>query len=69
MLKTQRLDEILSILRQSRYVTVAELSDQLYASPATIRRDLALLEKSGLLVKSHGGVALADGHNRFVELE
>ena len=68
MLKTQRLDEILSILRQSRYVTVAELSDRLYASPATIRRDLALLEKSGLLVKSHGGVALADGHNRFVEL-
>ena len=69
MLKTQRLDEILSILRENRYATVAELSDRLYASPATIRRDLALLEKSELLVKSHGGVALADGHNRFVELE
>lgn len=69
MLKTQRLDEILSILRESRYVTVAELSDRLYASPATIRRDIALLEKSELIVKSHGSVSLADGHNRFIELE
>ena len=69
MLRTQRLDEILAILRQCRYATVAELSDRLYASPATSRRDIALLEKSELLVKSHGGVALADGHNRFIELE
>ena len=69
MLKNQRLDEILSIVQQQHYVTVAELSDRLYASPATIRRDVALLEKSKLIVKSYGGISLAGGHNRFVELE
>ena len=43
MLKNQRLDEILNIVQKNRHVTVAELADQLYASPATIRRDIALL--------------------------
>lgn len=69
MLKTQRLDEILNIVQKIRHVTVAELAEQLYASPATIRRDIALLEKSELIVKSHGGISLAGGHNRFVELD
>jgi len=69
MIKNQRLEEILSILRRQPYITVAELSERLYASPATIRRDIAQLEKSQLIVKSYGGVSLAGGHNRFVELE
>lgn len=69
MLKNQRLDEILGIIQQEHYITVSELSARLYASPATIRRDIALLEKSGLIVKSYGGIALAGGHNRFIELE
>ena len=69
MIKNQRLDEILSILRQQHYVTVAELSERLYASPATIRRDIVQLEKSQLIEKSYGGITLAEGHNRFVELE
>ena len=69
MLKNQRLEEILNIVRQCRFVSVAELSSRLYASPATIRRDIALLEKSEMIVKSHGGISLADGHNRFVELQ
>ena len=46
MLKNQRLDEILGIIQQEHYITVSELSARLYASPATIRRDIALLEKS-----------------------
>ena len=69
MLKNQRLDEILGIIQQEHYITVSELSARLYASPATIRRDIALLEKSGLIVKSYGGIALAGGHNRFIALE
>lgn len=69
MLKGQRLDEILSIVRECRYTTVAELADRLYASPATIRRDIALLEKNELIVRNYGSISLAGGHNRFVELE
>ena len=69
MIKNQRLDEILAIVQQEHYVTVADLAERLFASPATIRRDIALLEKSRLIVKSYGGIALAGGHNRFVELE
>ena len=69
MIKNQRLDEILNIVQKNRHVTVAELADRLYASPATIRRDIALLERSELIVKSYGGISLAGGHNRFVELD
>ena len=69
MFKNQRLDEILTLLQQRRYITVAELADTLYASPATIRRDIALLEKSKLIVRSYGGISLSGGHNQFIELE
>ncbi len=69
MFRSQRLEEIMCIVSQQRYVTVAELVNRLFASPATIRRDISILEKDQLIVKSHGGITLAGGHNRFVELD
>ena len=69
MFKSQRLDEMMAILKRCQYATVSELAAELYASEATIRRDITLLEQRGLVNRSDGGVALADGNNRFVDLE
>ena len=69
MFKSQRLEEIMALLRRDKYMTVKALAKELFASEATIRRDIALMEQSGLITRSYGGVALADGKNRFVGLE
>ncbi|MFE9649308.1 DeoR/GlpR family DNA-binding transcription regulator [Streptomyces sp. NPDC006365] len=55
MLAEQRHQLILRALRFGGTVTVTELSDQLGASAATIRRDLLKLEEDGLLTRVHGG--------------
>lgn len=69
MFKNQRLDEIMNIISKCHYITVADLAQQLYASQATVRRDIAILEKSGLVTKGYGGVSLTSGNNHFIELE
>lgn len=68
MFKNQRLDEIMNIISQCHYITVANLADRLFASQATVRRDIAILEKSGLVTKGYGGVSLTSGNNHFIEL-
>lgn len=55
MLKNEREIEILQILTDKKFVTVKELSNILYASESSIRRDLTLLEKKGLAKRSYGG--------------
>ena len=55
MRRAQRLDGILAQLASSGSVSVRELSETLDASPATVRRDLELLEQQKLLSRSHGG--------------
>ena len=49
---------------QQGMVTVEALSEQLGASPATIRRDLALLTERGHLRRVRGGVEPASGPGR-----
>ena len=58
MYPQERQDEILRILENYRYVTVAYLIEQLCYSSATINRDLNALEKRGLVCRSYGGVEL-----------
>lgn len=41
-------------------MSLEELIDHLRASPASIRRDLAILEKKGLVRRTHGGVTLVE---------
>lgn len=55
MLAQERFDKILELLRKEQSVTVTELTRQLNTSESTIRRDLAALDKQGLLIKVHGG--------------
>ena len=55
MLSLERQEEILEILNKNKSATVEELAKELYVSGATIRRDLAVMEKQGLIRRSHGG--------------
>lgn len=45
MYQHERINEILKILKENHYVTVDYLVKQIRYSPASIRRDLTLLEK------------------------
>ena len=58
MLIDQRQNEILEIIKEKVFVRVDELAERVYASPATIRRDLALLDQAGLIQRLHGGASL-----------
>lgn len=58
MYQQERLNEILKILKSVHYSTVDYLVNQIHYSPASIRRDLTLLEKQGLVKRSYGGVEI-----------
>jgi DeoR family transcriptional regulator of aga operon len=55
MRRAERLDGILARLASDGSVSVSELTESLDTSPATVRRDLKLLEEQKLLSRSHGG--------------
>lgn len=55
MLKLEREQELLQLLRTGGYRNVRELSRQLYTSESTIRRTLAALERKGLIRRTYGG--------------
>lgn len=55
MIRAARQIEIATRLRRDGVVSIAGLAEQLGVSAVTIRRDLAVMEKAGLLVRTHGG--------------
>lgn len=60
MMEYSRQDNIISYLREHKTATVVNLAKRLYASEATIRRDLTLLEQKGLVKRVHGGAVLTE---------
>ncbi len=50
-----RKQHILTLLAQRGSLEVAQVAQQLQATPITVRRDLAQLADQGLLVRTHGG--------------
>lgn len=63
MFTEERQAQILSIVNDKKSVSVHELSEFLFVSPATIRRDLTTMEKAGLIKRSHGGAVLFESTN------
>lgn len=55
MLKEERFDFILNKLKLNQKVKLGELSKDLNVSEDTVRRDIELLSKNGLLLKVRGG--------------
>lgn len=62
MLAYERKLQILDIMRKNNKVaTVEQLCAEIFASGATIRRDLKELEDSKLIRRTHGGAILMEG--------
>lgn len=55
MFANERHSEILTILKQKKKITVAELSQLLRVSEVTIRKDLEYLEQQDSLMRTFGG--------------
>ena len=62
MLYNQRINSILAMVTRKRTVTVAELKERLGVSEVTIRKDLDVLVGEGILMRTHGGAAMAEDY-------
>lgn len=69
IMKNNRQEKILALLKQEQYLSVSDLSQQLFFSKPTIRRDLAELEKNGLVFRNHGGASLKSTPNSDVAFD
>lgn len=69
MIKKERQDRILEIIKARKYCTVNFLSKQLFVAPITIRRDLTEMEQNGMVTRSFGGATLPDYENREVPFQ
>ncbi len=64
-LGAERRAHVLASLSRDGVVRVAQLMNELGVAPVTLRRDLAQMEREGLLVRVHGGaLPPADGRAR-----
>src|SRR5512137_1118827 len=57
MADRDRLDKIVGLVNERRFVTVRELGELLTVSEMTIRRDLSKLEQQNRIKKTYGGAA------------
>lgn len=60
MFAHERQQRVIDLLKERSSVLVTELEALLGASAATVRRDLGLLEESGKIRRTHGGVHAPD---------
>lgn len=60
MLNVERYSQIMALLKSHESMKVDELGRILAVSENTVRRDLAHLEKNGLLIRIQGGATLSD---------
>jgi DeoR family fructose operon transcriptional repressor len=51
-----RQEKIVNLVRRNASMQVTSLVDTLQMSPATVRRDLARLEQTGRIIRTHGAV-------------
>lgn len=58
MYNLERQEEILKYILEKKSVSVRKLSELLFVSQPTVRRDLAELERQGKVSRTHGGVVL-----------
>lgn len=69
MLPEERQSFIMQQINKHNKVLTAELCSQLNVSLDTVRRDLAELEKSGKILKVHGGALAKTFHQPFQQAE
>lgn len=69
MLKNERSQEIINILKSEGYCTVKRLSEKLYTSESSVRRNLGALEESGIIKRSYGGAELLQGFTSVAKFD
>lgn len=62
-ISTERQENIIKLLRERESISISELTETLYYSESSIRRDLRALEKLGLVILIRGEVALNRGNH------
>lgn len=67
-MQQERRRQMLAILQTEKMAAIRELAARLYASEASVRRDVLALEKEGLVRRIYGGVLLSDYENTVVPL-
>ena len=68
MSTVERRNQILLLLQTHGGLSIRELSALVYASPASVRRDVIALEEEGLVRRVYGGVLLTSCENAVVPL-
>ena len=68
MIQYDRQQKLLDILTRRGSATIKELSEEVFVSEASVRRDIAALEAEGFVKKVYGGVVLSDYKNSVVPL-
>lgn len=67
---TDREQKILDFLKENSTVSVTRLTKLLFASEATVRRDLKKLEEKGLIIRAHGKAVSASSYaDRLVNFD
>lgn len=67
MLKKEREREIINMLNSADgFMTIKELCKKLYASESSIRRDLTVLERNGIIKKTYGGAELITNYSNVI---
>lgn len=61
ILAPERREEIAALVRQNKSVLVKDLCRRFSVSGETIRKDLAILEEAGVLIKTYGGAYIREG--------
>ena len=69
MIQYERQQNILNILRHRGTASVRELSAAVFASEASVRRDIDALEKQGYVKRIYGGVRISRHENSVIPLD
>lgn len=65
---TKRQEEIIAFISPRHFASVSEIAEHIYTSGATVRRDLAALEKMGIVKSVYGGVVLCEYEKESVPI-
>ena len=69
MLKEERYEKILELLEGEQYLSAQALSQRLFVSLPTIRRDLSELQTRNQITRSHGGAKKTHSENIVAPLD
>lgn len=68
-MKEEQIERLLKIIEENGYATVKYIAKATYNSESTVRRQLTVLERMGLISRSYGGAELRkDNINKPIEL-